>query len=347
MRINIRIFIYISILLWLVACADPDVEPTKRAKKMHFVEVTQIQPSEIGIELQRLGSVKAKRTVNIVNQEEGIIKQMPFFEGDEVSKNQLLVRLDDDLINAQLQKAAVSRKKVALDLQRLKDLHAQQLSTEEQISHAETALAVAEADEKLQQTRLSYTKITAPFDAIISQRLLEPGNAAPRYTSLLTIYDPASLYIEVEVSELLLNQYTVDDELTVSIDAIGEQSYRGRISRIHPLVDSDTRTGTMEIELTPVPRGARPGQLVSVELRSVEKPRLLLPFKALRRDKQGEFVYLLKDNKAQVQRVKAGVYINERVEILEGLQNGDYVITKGFLDIKPGKSVVVVNESRE
>ena len=96
---------------------------------------------------------------------------------------------------------------------------------------------------------------------------------------------------EVTVSELLLPHLAFDAIAQVRIDALGKRSFRGRIIRIHPNLDAVTRRGIVELELQPVPEGARPGQLCRVYLDTHTAARLLIPFSSLRRDTQGEYVY--------------------------------------------------------
>jgi multidrug efflux pump subunit AcrA (membrane-fusion protein) len=95
--------------------------------------------------------------------------------------------------------------------------------------------------------------------------------------------------------------------------------------------------GTVEVALDPIPQGARSGQLSRVTLQSANRDRITIPFNALQRDSEGEFVYTLDETRrAQRTPVKSGLRIADRVEILEGLVADEQVITKGFLHLEPG-----------
>jgi membrane fusion protein (multidrug efflux system) len=120
--------------------------------------------------------------------------------------------------------------------------------------------------------------------------------------------------------------------------------FSGKVSRIFPNLDPVTRRGTVEVELNPVPPAARPGQLCRVKLKTQAADRLMIPFSALRRDQKGEYVFAI-DAEGKVQRtaVIGGLRIDEQVEILKGLTDGQQVVTKGFLDLMPGKTVKVVS----
>jgi membrane fusion protein (multidrug efflux system) len=117
-------------------------------------------------------------------------------------------------------------------------------------------------------------------------------------------------------------------------------SFIGKILRIHPSLNVATRSGIVEIVLDPAPPGALPGQLCRVKLQSPPQPRLLIPFSALRRDQEGEFVFVVnEENKAIRTTVHSGLRIQQKIEILDGLKDGQRVIVKGFLGLKHGTPV--------
>jgi RND family efflux transporter MFP subunit len=212
-------------------------------------------------------------------------------------------------------------------------------TSEDELARAETALDVAQAEEQLLRTRLGYMLIEAPFAGVVTERVAEPGDVVAKHDHLLTLADPASLVAEIQVSELLLPRLAVGDPVQLRIDAIGPGEHAGRILRIHPELDRFTRQGTIEVALEPIPAAARAGQFVRTTLHSAQVERLLVPFAAVRRDRQGEFVYLLRDGKAEPQRVHTGVRIKDQIEILDGLEAGNEVIARGFLGLTPGKKV--------
>ena len=332
------------LLLILVACTPEAVDKPKKKNKAHLVEAVVVKRSAIGVERVRTGSLRARREVKIHNQEDGQIINLPYFEGDRVSKGDVVVRLDDKLLRSQLARAQATRQQAAQDLKRTRNLFSKKLVADEELSRAETALEVAKADEAVLATRLSYTTITSPISGIVSARLTEPGNIAERYTHILTISDPTSLVTEVTLSELLITQLSVGHPVEVSVDALGDQTFQGKVSRIYPNLDPVTRRGTVEVELKPVPEGARPGQLCRIKLKTHAAQKLTIPFSALRRDNTGEHVFAIDaEGKAERAMIVSGLRIGEQVEILKGLSEGQKVITKGFLDLVPGKKVQIVS----
>jgi membrane fusion protein (multidrug efflux system) len=292
----------------------------------------------------RTGSLRARHEVMIHTQEEGRIIEYPFYEGDRVEEGEVLVRLDDALIQAQLDRAAATRKQAEQDLQRLRELRARKLVSEDEYTRAQTQLEVAQADEQLLRTRLGYTTIRSPLGGVVTARLSEPGNVVERMRHVLSVADLSSLVTTVEVSELVLPHLRSGDAARVRIDALGPDTHAGRIVRIFPSLDPVTRRGTVEVELNPVPPGAAPGQLCRVEFTTHASERFVIPFSALRRDDASEYVLVLDaENRALRVDVTSGMRLAEQVEILSGLEEGQRVITKGFLGLSPGKAVKPVN----
>jgi RND family efflux transporter MFP subunit len=311
----------------------------------HLVEVVMVEDTPLSFETVRTGTLSARRSVRIFNQEEGRIAAISVREGDWVRGGAVIVELDHKLLLAELSKATATRQEAEANLARVKELSRRNISTQERLEKAELAVSVAKAEEALIRTRLAYARIQAPFDGMVTERLIEPGDIAPRYTHLLTVIDPTSLYTKVSVSELMLPRLQVGDPVEVRVDALSgraDQAYPGRVGRIHPVVDPRTRQGVVEVEFDQVPEGAVSGQLCRVRLSTPESRRLVMPFAALRRDQEGEFAFAVENGKAVVKRVRTGLRLEQRIEILDGLAPGDRVVVRGFLDLSPGKAVSIV-----
>ncbi len=330
-------------LATLLAACEPAATPGsgggKRERAPQLVETTTCATRAVAHTVTRTGTLRALREVRLFNQEEGRVAELPYFEGDRVGENAVVARLDDTLLRAELAKASATRKQAASDLERLKQLKSRSMISDDQLNRAETALQVAQAELDLLRTRLGYSTIHAPFDGMVSARLLEPGDIAPRFTHLLSLFDPGSLVIEVTLSELLLPQVAVGGKVPVRVDALGDTAHPGRVLRVHPTVDSRTRLGLVEIALDPPPAGAKPGQLGRVALTLPAAERRVIPYPALRRDTQGEFVFRVEDGKVRRTTVRSGLLLGDEVEIVEGLDDGDRIVLRGFLGLSDGSAV--------
>lgn len=306
----------------------------------HLVETVPVAQQEIAYSTTLTGTLYARRQVRLFNQEEGRIDELPVFEGDVVRQGELLLRLDDRLLRAEMEKAAATLAQAKTDLRRIETVVAKRLAPEDELARARTAVQVAKAEMDLLRTRLEYTELRAPFDGVITERLAEPGDVAPRHTHLISLADPDSLFTELNVSELLLPALSPGDPVEVRIDALGDVSGAGQIARIHPTVNASTRQGKVEVNLTKIPPGASAGQLGRVTLRTRISERQVLPFAALRRDPEGEYVFVVNgENRAERRGVRTGLRLGELVEVVEGVQTGESVVVRGFLGLNSGKQV--------
>ncbi|MBN1007898.1 efflux RND transporter periplasmic adaptor subunit [Amphritea pacifica] len=340
-------------ILMLAGCDQPP--PAKaRMPKPHLVEVLSVQPVDIELERVRTGTLEAFQTINIYNQEEGIVKQILPREGDTVKRDDLLITLDDQLLSAQLQRARAVRQQAEKELQRISGLIKRNLTARSELTQKETDLAVAKADEQVIATRLGYTRIKSPIDGVVTARHTEPGNLAEKSSLLLSLADLSSLRLKVDVSELLLNQLPPEMPVDIEIDALRSANransfeVSGRVSRIYPTIDPTTRSGTLEISLNPAPRGARPGQFARVKFQIARQQVLLLPFASLRQSDSGSYVYIIdNDNHVQIRPLQTGLKAGEQIEVLAGLQPGERVITRGFTNLKAGMPVTVVDRGTD
>ena len=347
----LRASVAAAALALVQACGEqssskPASQPAQEPRA-HLVELAEAQPGRLSYTADRAGSLRALREVQIVNQEEGRLTELRVREGDRVAQGEVLVRYDDAILRAQLDKASAALGQAELDHRRSRQLKEKGFISDDAVSRTATALEIARAEVRLLEARVRHMAIAAPFAGVVAQRLVEPGNVTPQHTHLLTVIDPSQLVTDVNVSELVMPYLSLGDAAQVRVDALGDTLHPGRIARIHPSIDPATRTGRVEVVLDPAPRGARPGQFCRVMLSTGSRERLVVPLGALKRDKDGEFVYVFESAGGTVQRagVTSGLRLADRVEIRDGLQSGARVVVKGFLGLVAGQRVKPVEPS--
>lgn len=344
-RIIVTTLLLVCGFVLLAGCNDAQKGKTKLTPKPVEVVVVERQPVKVTRTLS--GTLDAIQRVEILNEEPGRIKQIHFYEGDSVRKGDLLLELDGSLIEAQLDKARASFNQAKLDLKRLKRLVPSNLASQDELARAETALQQTLAEVRLLETRLNHTRIRAPFAGKISERFKEPGDVVPVNSHILSLINPHALKARLDVSELLLGRLQKDVQVSLRIDALGDTRFPARILRVHPVVDPVSRQGVVEVQLDPVPAGAMPGQLCRLYLATETTPLRTIPLAALRHDVQGEYVYRVDpQSKSRYTRVKTGLQLNGRVEILEGLAIGDRVIVKGIIGLREGSPISIANATQ-
>ncbi len=328
--------------LLLSACDFSQNNPSGKSKRppsSHLVETVRATYKEIAASRTLPGTLQAIREVKIINQTAGLLIDLPVYPGDRVKKQQTLVRLNDSLPKAEVLKAQATLNQTSLDLRRLRDLAPRKLASESEIAQAQTLRDIAAAELQLKQTQYQHTRIKSPIEGVIAERLAEPGDVIPLHSHLLTILDTSSLKADIYLSELLLPLINKNDRVKLSIDALNGQQFSAKISRIYPAIDKNTRRGTIEVVLDPVPENARAGQLCRVTIETQKKSRLMIPYDAIRYDKQGEYVYTFNNNQVKRVSVSPGIQQGELIEILNGLQDQQEIISKGFFGLRDKMNV--------
>lgn len=317
---------------------------TKPSNSPHLVKVETLTLQPFSVAANYLGQLRAKRMLRVYTQEAGRLIFFPYDLGDQVKPGQQLAGLEDTLLQAELTKALAIQQQAEIKRERLEKLFKKQLVAEDSLLEAQTTEIIAGAEVEILKTRIGYTKIYVPFEGIIVERRVELGDIVSNQTHILTLIDPNSLVIELAASEYFLSQLYLKQPVEIHIEALENTSFKGIITRLPPTIHETTRLGQLEITLTPLPKGALAGQTVQVTFQTQSQSRLAVPYQALRQDQKGEYVWVLEETKqVRKQVVRSGLQLADRVEIVEGLQAGQLIVTKGFLGLEPDKIVKVTD----
>lgn len=337
----------LCLLALLTGCQDKN-SSAKKDKQGHLVETVPVVRAPIKTTRLVTGTLESLSTIHIFNEEQGMITALLHYPGDRVKTGETLLELNDKIISAELAKATAAYEQAQLNLKRLQKLIPNKLASEDELARAQTALEESRAERALLQTRLARTRVTSPIDGVVSQRLKEPGDVVPLHTHILSVFDPTTLVVKLNLSEILLANIPQGVQVDVRIDALGDQTYPGFVTRKYPTIDPITRQGTLEVKLDPIPPGALPGQLCRVTIAAETQPLRTVPLAVVRHDARGEYVYrLTTNNKVEQVMVTTGVQLGDTLEIIDGLNDGDQVVSKGFLGLRDGKSVTVTNAKKE
>lgn len=334
-----RLF-FLVLALALTACGEhAGGEGRRGADKALPVEVVVVKRQPVKSSLVLSGTLRAQRVARLAVQQEGRVERLLLREGDTVEADAPLLVLDDALLQAQLRKSRAQRRQAEQNVKRLRRLKSGSAVAEDELARATTALDVARAEEDELGLLLAQTTIRAPFSGVLTERLVEEGDTLSRFTHVLTVVDNQQLYSRLTISELLLPGLAEGDEVGVQVDALNGMKLRGKIRRIYPTIDPQNQQGSIEVALLDMPPGVRPGQLVRVDLQLNRPEQVQIPYTALRRDNLGEFVYVVQNERVQRRDVRSGRYLDASVEILQGLEEGERIVSQGFLGLSEGASV--------
>lgn len=334
----------IVLLASLSACVQEsdDTGGHKRQSKPHLVTVTPVEESSLSRSYERRGILKARLSVKIHTLEEGMVIALPWYEGDAVKQGDELVHLDDELLQAELIKESARLDKAAQNLKRLQRLIKSKAASIDELIAAQTEVAVQQAEVTRLETHIRRTSIKAPFDGIITERLLEAGDLATENSHLLTLVDPQSLVVDLSLPELLLLQFKPQMPAMIHFGELSnknEKMFPATVSRIYPTIDESTSMGLMELKPLTTPRDVLIGQAVNVKLETAARLQISIPYQALQQSRDGHYVYVVEENKVHKRPVEAAHFGSRQIGISSGLSDGETIVTRGFLGLEDGAEI--------
>jgi len=333
--------------VFLSACEDDKSAKGKPKKREQLVHSIIVQPDDSILQRRFNAVIAAPNTIKISNQIAGMIMHLPYREGTRVKKGDVLVQLDDSLTKAEHQKAIASLEKAKLDYQRTKKLVPSKLASDEELSAAQTNLKLAKAELTLKKIQLDRSRISAPFDGVISQRLFEPGDTVKANTHLLSLVDTSNFVIKSAVPESFLGFIKKDQAVQILIPAF-KQQLTANIQTIFPTVDPKTQQISIEARFSQQEPSLYPGMFAELVIDQIINDAILIPVNAVQYDTEGSWVYSINaKGKSARTRITTGQNINNTILVTSGLKAGDKIITKGFVGLRIGKKVKAVNVSDE
>lgn len=293
----------------------------------------------------------------------GYVKEMAVDFGDQVKAGQLLATLEvpelQDELNSAIaaeQHAEADYKNAHLDFTRLVAVNKEHpnLVAEQDLDTAEAkdlaaaaSVAAAKADAKKFQTMVDYTRITAPFDGVVTRRYADPGALIQAGTasdtqarSLVRVSDNYRLRLDFPVSVDYVKYIKLGDPVEVRVESLNHKPFTGTISRFTHDVDMDTRTMTTEIEVPNLNLELDPGMYASVVLKMERRSQVLaIPTEAVAGDKKNTVYVVTPNHEIEERTVTLGMETSDKFEVVSGLDEGDLVVMGNRAQFQPGQKV--------
>ncbi len=323
------------------------------------VEVATAERKPMPVRVEALGSVTPIASVAIKARVDTTITAVHFQDGSEVKQGDPLFSLDGRTIEAQIAQTegAIARDRAQLagaerDVARYTDLVAKSATPVVNLDNAKTQSdvyrAAIKADEGLLENlkvQLSYCTITAPISGRISAAAVKVGNFVRQAdtTPMATINQMAPVYVTFTVPQKLLpeiRQALADKTASIVAYIAGEtKRATGQVTMIENTVDPVTGMATIRATMPNDQEVLWPGTLVTTELTLRVEEAVTVPSNAVQVSQTGNFVFVINDNVAKVQRVKVERTLGDLSVIASGLNGGETVVTEGQLLLSEGKPV--------
>jgi len=286
------------------------------------------------------GSIMANEEVELQSETSGKITSINFTEGSHVTKSDLLVKINDADLQAQLRRAE-SEVKVAEEKEfRQRTLLERNLISQEEYDNTLNEFNASKADCDLIKAQIEKTEIRAPFSGIVGLRSVSEGSFVNTSTVIARLQNLSNLKIDFSIPERYSSMVRLGDEIEFRVSGDNE-FYTAKVYAIEPRIDPSTRTLQIRA-FCRVYKNLIPGAFANVQLKLKETAgAILVPSVSIVPELKGQRVYLYKDGTVIPQNVEIGIREETRVQILSGLNAGDTVITSGILQIRPGAKVSI------
>jgi len=334
-------FLLFSTLVTALGCGVQDEGAAGGGPPPVSVETVELKPELLRDVAQLLGQLEAEESVILKPEIEGIVEAIEFSEGQTVSAGEVLFRLRDAEQRARLHEAEAALALARVEYQRTQTLAQRNIAAVAQVDRIAAERAAAEAQVELARVALERTRIRAPFDGHVADRLVSPGDRVDADTELLRVDATQRLRLIFSVPEAAVPRAHAGIPVELSVAAYPEEHFQGEVYFVSPYLNANNRRLLLKAWV-PNPEGRlKPGMFVTLEA-EVERrdAALVLPESAVVSERAGNFVWRVdSEGRAEQVPVELGIRTAGRVEVRSGLKAGDTVVVAGSHKLSPGAPV--------
>lgn len=300
-----------------------------------------ITPKYLSEMINSTGTLMADEETDLSFETSGRIVEIYFDEGTHVRKGDLMAKINDRPLQAQLQKLGAQKRLIEEREFRQKSLLDRDAISQEAYDQVVTELQVIKADIALIEARIAETEIRAPFDGVVGLRHLSEGSYANPNTKIARLVKNKPLKIEFSVPERYSGEIASGFPINFRVDGITD-TFSARVYAIEPKIDIGTRTVLVRAKYPNIKEELQPGRFTGITLQlSQTDNAVAIPTEALIPEMEGEKVFVYKSGLAQPKYVSTGLRTESHIEITRGLEFGDTILTSGVMQLRPDMPVEI------
>ena len=287
------------------------------------------------------GSIEANEQVEIRSEISGIVEGIYFKEGSNVTKGQLLFKVNDLELRAQLAQAKTKQGLASENERRAKLLLEKEAISQEEYDVARADFKLAQAQIQLIQAQIAKTSVKAPFSGKIGLRSISPGTYVTPSILVAKLVNIGKLKITFSIPEKYANQVKINSNLSFTVAGSNEK-YTAKIYAIEPEVQISTRTLQVRAMADNKSGKLLPGTFANVELPlDIIKDAIVVPTEAIIPVQNGKKVFISNMGKAKEVMVETATRTDASILVLSGLKSGDTLVTTGVMSLKKDDAVKV------
>jgi len=305
------------------------------------VRTAPVVKEALAVDFSANGNFAPARQMNFASENSGRVTKVLVDEGSQVRAGQTLAVIKTDALNIDLENAMAAYQNAARDKQRYENAFQTGGVTQQQLDQAKLALENAEAKVAQARLRVRDANIKSSINGIVNKRYIEPGAVVSPGTQLFELVDVSRLKLNITVNESQVANLKIGDKVSVKASVFPDLNFGGTITFIAPKADASLNF-PVEIEIASNPGNKlRAGMYGTAIFISENKtPITVVPRAAFIGSVSSNQVFVLENgNTARLRNVIAGRVLGDKVEILQGLNEGDVVITSGQINLTDGSKV--------
>lgn len=329
---------------------DNKLKEINPERNIPLITSYEVKAEEFNHYLELQGSVETKQNVVLNAEMGGVLQKIYVSEGQKVSKGQTLAKIDDGGLSQQLAQMEIQLDLARTTFERQKRLWDQQIGSEIQYLQAKSTYEGQVNAVKQMKSQLSKSVVSAPFSGIIDDIITDEGTVvSPGQTPILRLVNLSDMYIKTDVPETYISDVTEGKIVEVSFPVLGE-TIQTKVKQTASYINPNNRTFKAEVEIPNKNKQIKPNLTARLKINDyTNEDAIMVPQNIISENAQGEqYLYILdklNGDKAVAKQVivETGKTQGDKIEILNGLNDGDMVIKEGARSVEDGQTVKLIN----
>jgi membrane fusion protein (multidrug efflux system) len=316
-------------------------EPIRQGQQKLNAVGFVVVPTHMSELINSTGTLRPDEEVDLAFETSGKIVGINFTEGTRVKKGDLLAKINDRPLQAQLEKLVAQLKMSEAKEFRQRSLLDKDAISQESYDQVQTDVQSLKADINLIRSRISETELRAPFDGIIGLRYLSEGSYATSATKIAKLIKISPIKIEFSIPEKYASEIKIGYPITFSIDG-SDNVFKASVYAVDPKIDIETRTIVLRALYPNRDEELKSGRYAGITLQlSQIDNAIAIPTEAMIPEMDGEKVFIYKNGKAQSVKVNTGLRTESKIQIITGLKFGDTLITSGIMQLRQNLPILL------
>ncbi len=308
------------------------------------VEVAYAGNGEISAYYSSTATLEADEEAKVVAKVRGVVKELLVEEGDFVSAGDVLASLEDEQLEIEASRAKATMDRLNNEFSRKRELFEKNHISAEEFENAKFEFEAQKSAYELADLKIKYSKIRAPISGVVSDRLIKAGNMVNTDQEVFKITDFDPLLAVLHIPEHEMNKLNKGQAALMHFDALPGESFIGQVLRVSPTVNPETGTFKVTISISDESRQLKPGMFGRVRIVYDTHPNaLLIPKNAVITEDGLSSVFVINNKMAYRKTVSTGYTNGNNIEILNGINPADTVVTIGQSSLQDSSLVEVVS----